>query len=88
LWFFSKWADKVHPLMVTMQPMVLLPFIAFSFVDPAALPFWMNLIIHLLAFFLAVMVCHGELAKNRPHTRHFNYVLFGYVICWYVRWDV
>ncbi|MEO1881931.1 MAG: fused MFS/spermidine synthase [Methylococcales bacterium] len=67
---FSKWADKVHPLMVTMQPMVLLPFIAFSFVDPAALPFWMNLIIHLLAFFLAVMVCHGELAKNRPHTRH------------------
>ncbi len=67
---FSTWADKIHPLMLAFQPIVLLPFIAFSFVDPAALPFWLNLIIHLLAFFLAVMVCHGELAKNRPHTRH------------------
>ena len=67
---FSHWADKIHPFMLALQPVVLLPFIAFSFVDPGALPFWINLIIHLLAFFLAVMVCHGELAKNRPHTRH------------------
>ncbi len=67
---FSKWADKIHPLMVSLQPILLLPFIAYSFVDPAALPFWLNLILHLIAFFLAVMVCHGELAKNRPHTQH------------------
>ena len=67
---FSKWADKIHPAMVKLQPMVLLPFIAYAFVDPAALPYWLNLILHLVAFFLAVMVCHGELAKNRPHTHH------------------
>lgn len=67
---FSKWADKIHPLMVGLQPVVLLPFIAYAFVDPAALPYWLNLILHLIAFFLAVMVCHGELAKNRPHTDH------------------
>ncbi len=67
---FSKWADKIHPAMVSLQPIVLLPFIAYSFVDPAALPFWLNLILHLIAFFLAVMVCHGELAKRRPHTKH------------------
>ncbi|MCF6250344.1 MAG: fused MFS/spermidine synthase [Methylococcaceae bacterium] len=67
---FSKWADKIHPIMVSLQPIVLLPFIAYSFVDPAALPYWLNLVLHLIAFFLAVMVCHGELAKNRPHTKY------------------
>lgn len=67
---FSKWADKIHPLMVSLQPVILLPFIAYSFVDPAALPYGLNLCLHLLAFFLAVMVCHGELAKKRPHTKH------------------
>lgn len=67
---FSKWADKIHSVMVLLQPIILLPFIAYAFVDPAALPYWLNLILHLVAFFLAVMVCHGELAKNRPHTHH------------------
>jgi hypothetical protein len=67
---FSKWADKIHPIMVSLQPIILLPFIAYAFVDPAALPYWLNLILHLVAFFLAVMVCHGELAKSRPHTQH------------------
>lgn len=67
---FSKWNYKIHPLMVTLQPIVLLPFIAYSFINPALLPYWVDLALHLLAFFLAVMVCHGELAKNRPHTRH------------------
>ncbi len=67
---FSKWADKIHPVMVALQPVILLPFIAYAFVDPAALPFWLNLVLHLIAFFLAIMVCHGELAKHRPHTEH------------------
>ncbi|MCK5828826.1 MAG: fused MFS/spermidine synthase [Methylococcales bacterium] len=70
---FSKWTDKIHSIMVWIQPVVLLPFIAYSFVDPGALPYWLNLILHLLAFFIAVMVCHGELAKNRPHTQHLTY---------------
>ncbi len=67
---FSHWASKIHPVMLALQPIVLLPFIAFSFINPAVLPYWLNLALHLLAFFLAIMVCHGELAKNRPHTQH------------------
>ncbi|WP_031434917.1 spermidine synthase [Methylomarinum vadi] len=67
---FSKWAHKIHPVMVNAQPAVLLPFIAYSFINPAVLPYWLDLSLHLLAFFLAIMVCHGELAKMRPHTRH------------------
>ncbi len=67
---FSKWNDKIHPLMVRLQPIFLLPFIAYAFINPADLPYWAYLILHLIAFFFAVMVCHGELAKLRPHTRH------------------
>jgi hypothetical protein len=67
---FSKWNDKTHAVMVKLQPMVLLPFIAYSFINPAVLPYWVDLGLHLLAFFIAVMVCHGELARLRPHTRH------------------
>ena len=67
---FSKWNDKIHPLMVKLQPIVLLPFIAYAFINPADLPYWAYLVLHLLAFFFAVMVCHGELAKDRPNTQY------------------
>ncbi|MCQ8127671.1 fused MFS/spermidine synthase [Methylomonas rivi] len=67
---FSKWADRIHPGMVALQPAVLLIFIAYSFINPAVLPYWLDLILHCLAFFLAIMVCHGELAKHRPHPQH------------------
>ncbi|MDD2660569.1 MAG: spermidine synthase, partial [Methylococcales bacterium] len=67
---FSKWNDNIHPIMVKLQPIVLLPFIAYAFINPADLPYWAYLFLHLLAFFFAVMVCHGELAKDRPHTQY------------------
>jgi hypothetical protein len=67
---FSKWNHVIHPWMVKGQPVVLIPFIAYAFINPADLPYWTYLILHLLAFFFAVMVCHGELAKNRPSTQH------------------
>jgi len=67
---FSKWNDRIHPVMVKLQPIVLLPFIAYAFINPADLPYWAYLCLHLLAFFFAVMVCHGELAKDRPHTQY------------------
>ena len=67
---FSKWADRIHPAMLAAQPAVLLVFIAYSFINPAVLPYWLDLVLHCLAFFLAVMVCHGELAKHRPHTQY------------------
>lgn len=67
---FSKWSLNIHPLMVKLQPIVLLPFLAYSFINPAILPYWLDLTLHSIAFFLAIMVCHGELAQRRPHTRH------------------
>ncbi|MDD5321579.1 MAG: fused MFS/spermidine synthase [Methylococcales bacterium] len=67
---FSKWNNRIHPVMVKLQPIVLLPFIVYAFINPADLPYWAYLFLHLLAFFFAVMVCHGELAKDRPHTQY------------------
>ncbi len=67
---FSRWGEAIQRWMLTLQPVVLLPFIGYSFINPAVLPFWLDLCLHLLAFFLAVMVCHGELARLRPATRH------------------
>ncbi|MGR9099741.1 MAG: fused MFS/spermidine synthase [Gammaproteobacteria bacterium] len=70
---FSKWGVRVHGAMVALQPLVLLPFIAFSFINPAVLPYWLDLVLHLSAFFLAIMVCHGELARSRPKTTHLTH---------------
>ncbi|MGR8929326.1 MAG: fused MFS/spermidine synthase [Gammaproteobacteria bacterium] len=67
---FSKWADRIRPAMLAAQPAVLLVFIAYSFINPAVLPYWLDLVLHCAAFFLAAMVCHGELAKHRPHARY------------------
>lgn len=67
---FSKWEDVSYRLMVKLQPVFLLPFIAYAFINPADLPYWGYLILHLISFFFAVMVCHGGLAKMRPHTKH------------------
>ena len=65
---FSKWAACIHPAMLAAQPALLLIFIGYSFINPALLPYWLDLILHSAAFFLAIMVCHGELAKHRPPT--------------------
>ena len=67
---FSKWNVLVHPWMMRFQAIFLIPFLAFAFIDPADLPYWAYLILHTLAFFFAVMVCHGELARIRPHTQY------------------
>lgn len=67
---FSRWAKPIQRVSVFLQPIVLLPFIAYSFINPAILPYWLDLTLHLSAFFLAVMVCHGELARHRPHTAY------------------
>jgi len=67
---FSRWAEAIQQVALWVQPVVLLPLLAFSFINPALLPYWFDLILHLSSFFLAVMVCHGELAKHRPHPKY------------------
>jgi len=67
---FSRWNDKSHRWLIKLQPLFFIPFVAYAFINPADLPYWAYLGFHVIAFFFAVMVCHGELAAQRPHSAH------------------
>jgi spermidine synthase len=67
---FSRWNEKSHQWFIRLQPIFLIPFVAYAFINPADLPYWVYLVFHVIAFFFAIMVCHGELAAQRPHSSH------------------
>jgi hypothetical protein len=58
-----------HHAMVVAMPLVLLPLV-FTLFLPTSGPAWFLVPLHLLAFFLAAMVCHGELSSLRPGTAY------------------
>ena len=73
---FARRTLVPHTLMMRMLPLWVLPLawlIAFS----TRLPVAIQAPIHLLTFFFAAMVCHGELAKRRPDGRY----LTGFYLC-------
>ena len=58
-----------HWIMLRALPIVLTPLLiclAINAVEPLIILFPLNLV----TFFIATMVCHGELAADRPHARH------------------
>ncbi len=55
-----------HGWMIKAQPFLVIP-VALMFSFSAA--FWLLLPLHLGAFFVSAMVCHGELARRRPPAR-------------------
>jgi hypothetical protein len=58
-----------HEWMVALQPFVFIPLgIFYTFGTTGRLAFVIPL--HLAAFFIAALVCHGELARARPAARH------------------
>jgi uncharacterized membrane protein len=59
-----------HNLMVRVQPFFLLPLIIIPFYWGFTILPLTFIPLHLLAFFVTAMVCHGELAKTRPSTTH------------------
>ena len=60
--------------MVLAQPFVVLPLAIVFYWQIKSL--WLVLLIHLLAFFVVAMVCHGELARRRPNPRHLTEFYF------------
>jgi hypothetical protein len=57
-----------HRAMVRGLPIVLLPLVIVICAQ-ATQPIWMLIALHLATFFIAAMVCHGELAADRPPPR-------------------
>ena len=58
----QHWMVRLHSYVVLL--FVIVFYMGFVFPLPLTLSF------HLLAFFVTAMMCHGELAKRRPTTKH------------------
>jgi hypothetical protein len=66
---FARRVLVPHALMMRMLPLWVLP-LAWLIAFNTSLPVAVQAPIHLLTFFFAAMVCHGELAKRRPDGRY------------------
>jgi hypothetical protein len=66
---FAKRALISHKAVVRTLPILVLPLASLIIFD-SRLPAALQSPVHLLTFFLAAMVCHGELARKRPHGRY------------------
>lgn len=81
---FSRVPSWVHTSMIIATPMLalLLVFMMLSEIRPPKV-YW-TVAIHLACLFTVSMVCHGELAKNRPTTKYlteyFLWMSFGGVV--------
>jgi SAM-dependent methyltransferase len=58
-----------HVLMLRGLPIVILPLIV-TLVAQASQPIGLLIVLHLLVFFVAAMVCHGAIARDRPAPAH------------------
>src|SRR5262249_18148882 len=66
---FSRLPAWVHRLMVLLLPYVVL-MLVFLMLSEFPLRIWGKILLHLAVLFVAAMVCHGELARDRPPPRH------------------
>lgn len=78
---FSGFGESIHKKMLWLQPWLVAPFLIYYFSNQKLAYFSVELFIHLLVFFLSIMVCHGELAKKRPSpeylTQYYMIMSFG-----------
>jgi hypothetical protein len=66
---FSRLGDRVHPFFVRLTPMVALLVLAKLFTE-VGMPTGLDVSVHMAAFFVLSMACHGELARTRPAARY------------------
>ncbi len=67
---FSKFNNAIQKKTFLIQPVIVIPFLVYYFSQYKLNSFSLELIIHLIVFFISIMVCHGELAKKRPGPEH------------------
>jgi hypothetical protein len=65
---FAKWPDRLHQGMVRALPVTLL-LLVFLMQREVQLPIGIAILFHLLTLLVVALVCHGELARNRPPAR-------------------
>ncbi len=62
---FARWPERLHRLVGRVAPMLLL-FLIVVLVTDAREPLALVLGLHLGVFFVLTLLCHGELARDRP----------------------
>jgi hypothetical protein len=66
---FGWYSDAMHTTVRRLLPSVLLPLVLLI-VSQAPVPLWLAIPIHVLGFTVLAMLCHGELACDRPGVQH------------------
>jgi hypothetical protein len=66
---FGWFSEAAHALTRRMLPRVLLPLM-FVVLIGLPVPTWITIPLHIVAFTVLALLCHGELARNRPGVRH------------------
>ena len=72
---FARWPDGVHRVVGRVTPMLIL-FVVLTLLTYAAEPMAVVGLLHMAAFFGVCLVCHGELAKDRPPPEHLTAFYF------------
>jgi SAM-dependent methyltransferase len=72
---FARWPDPLHRAVGRLTPLLIL-FVVLSLLLGEAEPFGLVAALHLGAFFGVCLVCHGELAKDRPPPEHLTAFYF------------
>lgn len=72
---FARWPDGVHRVVGRVTPMLIL-FVVITLLTYAAEPLALVGLLHMAAFFGVCLVCHGELAKDRPPPEHLTAFYF------------
>lgn len=63
---FARWPEALHRLVARITPMLLV-FVVLSLLTRASEPLGLIAGLHFAALFAVCLVCHGEMAKDRPH---------------------
>lgn len=68
---FGRWSERAHTTVAAITPWALLLLVGLMAIWPEANiegeGFLAELALHLIVFMLVALMCHGELARKRPH---------------------
>ena len=65
----QRMPDLIHKVMVGALPLMMAVLVITILRDMRD-PFWLFILLHLIGFFVVAVVLHGEVARDRPPSRH------------------
>ncbi|MCI0376974.1 MAG: hypothetical protein L0215_05175 [Gemmataceae bacterium] len=64
------WVEQPHTLMLYLQPAAICVMLFVDMFGAMSQNLWGPIVCNVIGFFITALVCHGELAKDRPSTKH------------------